>query len=128
MGGPDARRAFVTLAYLDPSEFAEIAVDDASWGRALLGRFVERAEQRWGRVYVEDGRRIFRGHAYIGGCEQSHSDLLIVDMGAVLELWTATSPHGAGRLFGRIPDDALVAEDVWESRYVGDPSIGAVDR
>jgi len=74
------------------------------------------------------GRRIIRGHTFIGGCERTDIDILIRE--APDHTFDVEVAYGTRRaveaLFGPIPRTATVVPDSVQDRYQGDPSIGRV--
>jgi hypothetical protein len=124
------RLPFVTVSSLDPRELARAGTNDALWGAMLGARHVGVGSDTSLRVFRDgEGRRVFRGHTYVGGCERSHFDVRVRELDGALELTIVVTARRerVTELLGEIPDDAL-ALSPWYDAYDGDPSIGNLDR
>jgi len=127
------RHVVVTVARTDRAELARFEADDAAWARVVAARFVEPGAERWATYWRDDEGRALRGHAYIGGCERTHVDVLARERGDAIELrvmHTGLQQQDREALLraglGAVPADALPAPGVDGGGYPGDPSIGRV--
>jgi len=124
----------VYVARSDASELARFTRDDTAWGRAAADRYLVLGAERWAVVARDaEGRRVLRGHAYIGGCERTHTDLLLREDRGVLErliIYTGVEQRHrellVDRAVGPTPAGALRILNPDDSGYAGDPSIGPV--
>jgi hypothetical protein len=93
-----------------------------------MERYLDPGEQRWARFYRDgSGLRVVRGHVYIGGCERTHTSVMVREREDGIEIWTAHSGSPrAPRALPPIPSDARRVPGVVGDSYEGDPSIGAV--
>lgn len=129
VAGFQSRAGWVTVSRYDVAELSR-ARDDDEWASFAMARHLDLGEQRTAKTWRDAaGRRVARGHTYIGGCERAHIDVEVRERaGGAIEVWTATSgQRGAltGAL-GAMPRDARTVSAVRGDAYVGDPSIGAV--
>jgi hypothetical protein len=119
----------VFVSRTDTVELSRFRDGDVRWAQAVAARYLDRGQHRWAKTWRDEhGRRVFRGHTYIGGCERSDIDLSIREDDRGLERWelTEASEGAIERLFGAVPSSAIEV-DLGESRYEGDPSIGRVE-
>ena len=121
--------AIVRVMRSDADEMAHFASNDAAWAAAVATRYVEAGAQRWAKFFRdEEGSRVLRGHAYIGGCERTHFDVLVRERGQILERWVVATNDGRSMdaILGPIPGEARAVQRARSDEYRGDPSVGPV--
>jgi hypothetical protein len=118
--------AHIVVSRSDAAELARFADDDERWAHMVAARYVDRGDDRWARWWRDDeGTRTLRGHTYIGGCERTHIDYLVVERGPTLELWTTYTARGdVDGVYGALPSRAREVAEQRAPAYPGDPSIG----
>ena len=131
--GPNDVAAFVArgrfaLVVVSRSEAVELSrFDDLEgWASAAAARYVDPGSQRWAKAWRGEAGREMRGHAYIGGCERTHIDVVVRERGPVLERWRVYTSDGEGgdAILGETPSHARSLASVRGDSYEGDPSIG----
>lgn len=119
----------VTVSRSDAAEFARFD-DDTAWGRMVAARYLADGSERWAIVTRDGDQRVLRGHYFIGGCERTHTDVVVRERGAVLErleVHTGTVQRNrearVERALGPVPEGTSLL-DPEASGYAGDPSVG----
>lgn len=108
LSSPDTLQ--VTVAVSDASELADL--DDDTWARALARRFVPSGPGDDPRFARTTSGRVLWDHQYTGGCARVHVDLMVREVGGVLERWTVESGERpalrrrVAAILGPIPRDA----------------------
>ncbi len=122
-----SRESELFVSRIDAVELSRFR-DDTSWARAVAARYMEGGEERWARSWRDaDGRRVLRGHSFIGGCERVHVHILVRERESGSEMWKlfGDDADDIERALGTIPTDAVAVPDAERPRYAVDPSIGA---
>ena len=121
-------RGRFALVVVSRSEAVELSrFDDLEgWASAAAARYVDPGSQRWAKAWRGEAGREMRGHAYIGGCERTHIDVVVRERGPVLERWRVYTSDGESgdAILGETPSHARSLASVRGDSYEGDPSIG----